>query len=271
MKTTSINVQNLIWKISEGNGPIVATAIHHGHNVGKSLEEKMVVSEADRLREEDPFTGDLTDVGDTQIISMNSRFKVDLNRPRDRAVYVFPEDAWGIQVWKTEPSPEFLTPSFAEYDAFYAEVKETLYRLKQKYGYFVVLDFHSYNHRRGGPNAPFDNPELNPEVNIGTGTMNRERWSPIVDRFITDLSHQQVSGRPLDIRENVKFKGGQFSRWVHETFPESGCALAVEFKKFFMDEWSGKLNEQTWKQVHLALESAVVGLREELQKFGAKW
>jgi hypothetical protein len=23
-------------------------------------------------------------------------------------------------------------------------------------------------------------------------------------------------------------------------FPDSGCAIAIEFKKFFMDEWTGK-------------------------------
>ena len=29
-----------------------------------------------------------------------SRFEADLNRPRDRAVYLTPADAWGHQVWR---------------------------------------------------------------------------------------------------------------------------------------------------------------------------
>lgn len=49
--------------------------------------------------------------------------------------------------------------------------------LGEEYGRFLVLDLHSYNHRRAGPNAPPADPERNPEVNIGTGTMDRGRWA----------------------------------------------------------------------------------------------
>jgi hypothetical protein len=30
---------------------------------------------------------------------------------------------------------------------------------------------------------------------------------------------------------------------VHERYPTTGCALALEFKKTFMDEWTGRLDE----------------------------
>ena len=26
---------------------------------------------------------------------------------------------------------------------------------------------------------------------------------------------------------------------MHERYPRQGCAIAIEFKKFFMDEWTG--------------------------------
>jgi len=43
------------------------------------------------------------------------------------------------------------------------------------------------------------------------------------------------------VRENVAFQGkGEQTRFIHDTFPATGCAIAVEFKKFFMDEWTGK-------------------------------
>jgi hypothetical protein len=49
-----------------------------------------------------------------------------------------------------------------------------------------------------------------------------------------------VGGRPLDVRENVAFAGkGEQTRFIHEHFPKTGCAIAVEFKKIFMDEWTG--------------------------------
>jgi hypothetical protein len=50
-------------------------------------------------------------------------------------------------------------------------------------------------------------------------------------------------GRKLDVRENIAFQGrGEQTRFVHERYPGRGCAIALEFKKFFMDEWSGEPN-----------------------------
>jgi hypothetical protein len=49
------------------------------------------------------------------------------------------------------------------------------------------------------------------------------------------------NGRRLDVRENIAFEGrGEQTRFVHEHYPEHGCAIAIEFKKFFMDEWTGR-------------------------------
>ena len=42
------------------------------------------------------------------------------------------------------------------------------------------------------------------------------------------------------MRENVAFQGrGEQTRFVHERYPGSGCAVALEIKKFYMDEWTG--------------------------------
>jgi hypothetical protein len=82
--------------------------------------------------------------------------------------------------------------------------------------------------------------EGNPQVNIGTGTMDCQRWAHIVDTFINALRSFHFPGGQLDVRENVKFIGGNWPRWIHETFPDTGVAIAIEFKKFFMDEWTGQ-------------------------------
>jgi len=94
--------------------------------------------------------------------------------------------------------------------------------------------------------------------------MDRRRWAPLIDRFLADLAGFDFLGRRLDVRENVKFRGGQFSRWIHQTFPESVCALAAEVKKSFMDEWTGQLDRDRHEAVRRALESAAAGVREEL-------
>jgi hypothetical protein len=93
-------------------------------------------------------------------------------------------------------------------------------------------------------------------VNLGTGTVDRGRWGDVVDRFQEALSGATVGGQRLDVRENVKFSGGYFCRWIHHTFPAQACALAVEFKKTFMDEWSGAVDLTRLAELRRALEGA---------------
>ncbi len=258
----------LPWYLERGQGPLLATAIHDGHNVRDELRDLFALDEATRLREEDPFTGQWTAVSPTRLVGLHSRFEVDFNRPRAQAVYRRPEDAWGLDVWKAELPVDCVERSLAVYDAFYAEVHGLLQRMVRRYHRVVVLDLHTYNHRRQGPDAPAAAAHENPEVNVGTGTMDRRRWAPLVDRLIVDLRNFDYLGRRLDVRENVRFRGGHFPWWVHQTFPQSVCVLALEVKKFFMDEWTGQADETQVAAVERALKSAVWGIHEELVKLG---
>jgi len=255
-----------IWQIFRGHSPIVATAIHDGHDLSPTVAAMMKLSDDERLREEDPFTGRWTGIANNRLVGTHSRFEVDLNRPREKAVYIQPEDAWGLHVWKETPSREVIETSLGYYDAFYAEARQLFSDLEKRFGQFVVLDLHTYNHRREGSNGPIADPKLNPEVNLGTGTMDRERWAPIVEQFIHDLRAFDFMGRQLDIRENVKFRGGQFARWTHENFPESACVLSVEYKKFFMDEWTGVPDADQLEAIHRSLESTIPGVLISLKQ-----
>lgn len=266
-----MNKEGLIWKVKHGSGPVLAAAIHDGHYVREEMLQLMAISEEDRLREEDPFTGEWTSIGNTGIIGLISRFEVDLNRQRDMAVYIKPEDAWGLQVWKTEPGSDLIEQSLREYDAFYKEAERIMSDIIDKHGFVVVLDLHSYNHRRDGSDGPAADPHENPEVNIGTGTIDMNRWAPLVERVIADLRNYNYRSRSLDVRENIKFKGGNFSRWIHKTFPDKACSISIEFKKFFMDEWTGEPDINQIAEINLALCSVIPGIQEELKKLGARW
>lgn len=255
------------WILIEGQGrPVVAVALHDGHAVRPEVAALFALDEDDRRREEDPFTANWTTVGDTRIIVQRSRFEFDLNRPREKAVYLHPEDAWGLTVWHSKPSLEIMARSLAEYDAFYATVKQVFTDLERRYGRFVVYDLHTYNHRRLGLQALPADPRYNPEINLGTGSMDRSRWAPVVESFLTDLHSFDFLGRQLDVQENIKFHGGYFQYWVHQTFPDSACVLSVEVKKFFMNEWSNELDITQLDAIRSALESTIPGVLHALKQ-----
>ena len=222
---------------------------------------------AARLYEEDPFTGRWTTIAPTRVVGLRSRFEVDLNRPRESAVYRAAGRLLGPgRLEVAAAAAEVVARSLAEYDDFYAHLHFLLARLVKTHGRVVVFDLHTYNHCRGGQGCPPDDPEKNPEINVGTGSMDRARWAPIVDRTLAELQSFDFLGRQLDVRENVKFFGGELSKWVHREFPETVCALAIEVKKFFMDEWTGELDEAKFEAVHSALDQAAAGVLAELKR-----
>jgi hypothetical protein len=254
------------WSLQLGDSPIVATAVHSGHDMRPDILEICALSDAERFREEDPFTDSLASVAATHLVPTVSRFEVDLNRARAEAIYQLPKDCWGLNLWKKELRESLIGDSLKYYDAYYDRFYSLLVEVEKKFGSFVVLDIHSYNFRRTGPDQAPEDPEKNPEVNVGTGTMDRNYWAPVVDRFIADLKNFNFDGRSLDVRENIKFRGRQGPSFVHQNFPKTGCALALEFKKIFMDEWTGELNRPLFEQLRMALQSALPGLLEELRK-----
>ncbi len=253
------------FSLVNGDGPIVATAIHDGHQLRSECGSLCALDKPTRLREEDPHTGRIAAVAPTHLIVHQSRFEVDLNRPRDKAIYRCADDAWGLDVWSTPLTDDVVNRSLAVYDGFYAELERVLRERERQHGHFVVLDIHSYNHRRDGADGAVADPESNPEINVGTGSLDRERWGALVDRFNRELAAAAPLGKPLDVRENVKFQGGELSKWVHRTFPKTGCCLAVELKKTFMNEWTGKVDDAHLAGLARAIASTLPGLVESVR------
>ncbi|WP_373526344.1 N-formylglutamate amidohydrolase [Nostoc sp.] len=254
------------WLWTIGNQPVVATAIHDGYVVREEVALHLALDHSNRRREEDPFTAQWTGIAQTRLIVQRSRFEFDLNRPREKAIYREPQEAWGLQVWN-QPLPEALIArSLAQYDSFYAELGQVCRDLEHRFGRFVILDLHTYNHCRDGQAAcAYDNPE----INLGTKTLDRAYWFPIIDRVLVELRQFDFLGRRLDVRENVKFTGGHFARWIHQHFPRSACVLSLEVKKFFMNEWTHQPDPRQLDAVHQALHSTVPGILEGLQQMNS--
>lgn len=228
--------------------PLLTVALHHGDVVREEVAKLLALDPERRRMEEDPLTGTWAEIAPNRVVAYRSRFEVDLNRPPEQAVYLSPAEAWGLDVWRTRPPPDVIARSLEEHAHFYRVARETLAALLERHARVLVLDLHTYNHRRGGPDAPPADPEHNPELNVGTGSLDRSRWSPIVDAFV-----EAARGfRPVDVRENVRFRGGYFAGWAHRAFEEHVCVLALEVKKTFMDEHDGcvVLNELIgWREL----------------------
>jgi hypothetical protein len=240
MQKDSPNDSGRWWTVQRGAGPIVATAIHDGHDLRPEVAGIIQLSEAERLREEDPFTGQAIFDVPTHVIAHRSRFEFDLNRGRDEAIYLTSEQSWGLDVWREPPLPDSVERSLAIHAAYYAMLGQLLDGVAGQHERFVLIDVHSYNHRREGPDGPWTAQDQAPDINIGTFSMPREQWAFLLDPLMEAMGTFDFNGRRLDVRENIAFQGkGEQTRFVHQHYPGRGCAIAVEFKKFFMDEWTG--------------------------------
>lgn len=228
------------WTLQQGEGPVVATAIHDGHGLRPEIAEAMALPEQDRLREEDPFTGEAVRGVATHIIVHRSRFEFDLNRPPDGAVYRTADQSWGLDVWSDGLDEDVVARSLAIHSEYFRMLGSLLDGIAERHGRFVLIDAHSYNHRRDGADGPPTPQEEAPDINLGTFSMPREHWAFLIDPLMEALRGFDFNGRTLDVRENVAFQGrGYQARFVHDRYPMRGCAIALEFKKFFMDEWTG--------------------------------
>lgn len=202
----------------------------------------MALNDADRLREEDPFTGEAVSGVAQNVIVHRSRFEFDLNRDAENAIYQTPDQSWGLEVWKGGGlDPKLVGDSLNLHARYYRMLGNLLDDVAERERRFVVIDVHSYNHRRDGADAESTPQAEAPDINIGTFSMPREQWGFLVDPLMEAMRGFDFNGRRLDVRENVAFQGkGEQTRFIHQRYPGQGCAIALEFKKFFMDEWSGE-------------------------------
>lgn len=234
----------------------VFTAIHNGHYMPENFVNKLGISEATQLQEEDPYTDFFTKPSPSTIVNNVSRFWFDVNRNKQKAVYLKPEDAWGLPVRKQELTEDEIKNAYKEYDNFYKQAESFFDKIVKKHKKIIVFDLHSYNHQRKGINTEFDDPEKNPEIILGTSNM-EENYFDAVKKIQSKLLEYDFFGRKLDVRVNVKFPGGNFPRWFNAKYKQYGFCLAIEFKKIFMNEWTGELDKKVQFELKNALDTVI--------------
>lgn len=257
------------WNVLTSHGPVLATAIHAGHHIRSELQPWLAADEEVRLREEDPMTDYLLTCAGHAVRANRSRFECDLNRTRERCISSDPEDTWGLTIWREDLPEEQMESSRRLHDAFYAQMKSLIGDLVVEHGRALVLDLHSFNHRREGPlGAPAD-PETNPDIDLGVTELNPTLYGALVERMTRTLRTGSIRGRSPDVRHNKRFPdGGAFPEWVHRTFGDDVCTITLEYKKFFMDEWDGRADILALQHARAGLLRAVEGAAADLGRVG---
>jgi len=257
--------------------PMLFLAIHNGHHLSTHTNSKIAISEIDRQREEDPFTDRFITDKPAHIIQQTSRFEYDLNRHKDSAIYQTPQDCWGLPIYPHKKlTDKQINTALKKYDNFYTKLTKIIDQLLTTHPKLLVWDVHSYNHHRGGPDAPFDSDEGNPEIILGTNNYRYmpQHWKPLVDHIENSLKSQPFEGEYrnrslyksyLDVRQNVKFPGGYLSQFLNYTYGERLCCIAIEFKKIWMNEWTQEIDEPCLAKLKAVFDRMCYEVLEQLQ------
>ncbi|WP_164112528.1 MULTISPECIES: N-formylglutamate amidohydrolase [Sphingobacterium] len=230
------------YHVQTVDSPFWSFAIHDGHHIDQDLLPYLLLNSKQRLREEDPYTALIAELPINQFVVGTSRFQLDLNRSVEQSVYLRPDQAWGLTVWKDNFPVTFLEILYKKHRDTYRIIERNIQTTIQKYGFFVVLDVHSYNVKRESISQAIDE-EANPQINLGT-YYNDLKWRILTENFLTAIQNQKLYGGSIDVRENIKFKGGYLNQFINSRFGDKGCVFSVEFRKDFMNEWTGEPDVQ---------------------------
>ncbi len=232
--------------------PVVCTAIHAGSRLRSELKPRCMLSPSERFFEEDPFTDDMIASQPITLVGLDSRFEYDLNRALTLSTYY--KSAWSRTVWSKPLSAKHRSESHRKHSAFYTLYEAIVTKLESMFSNVIVFDIHSYNYKRQKPDAPV--------FNIGTAQIDMERWSPVVQRFCSELNKLHLPNVETTAEIDAVFEGrGYLISHTNAHFDRT-LVLPTEVKKVFMEEESGT-------PFPLVLEALQSGLKEAFSQTSA--
>lgn len=217
----------------------LGVALHSGNAVRAELSDVMAVSPHDRFREEDPYTERFIEDFPLQIIAHDSRFEYDLNCEQEQTIYSSDEKKWGLKVWNRELTEGEKRTTYSKFKEFHAILDIVVELMLEQDSPVVLFDIHSFCYQRERKINWFDD-EM-PEINLGIRYINRHFFSPLIDCFLEGVSGTVIDGHPVRVVENELFPGGYLTRKYAQRQNRRVLVLAIEYKKIFMDEWTGDL------------------------------
>jgi hypothetical protein len=126
-------------------------------------------------------------------------------------VYRRPNEAFGPNVWKREVQPDEIEESRRIHDDFYAALSTHLDRLAAD-GRFLVLDVHSYNHRRRGRSRAL--PTGYACLTVAAASAHDRHALPAGDGAIHLFRRRFGAGRTERLARAGSCSGGLADKWL---------------------------------------------------------
>ena len=225
-----------------GPARYLGVALHSGSRVRPSLSGVMALTGEERFREEDPYTDRLIRSFPVQLIARDSRFEYDLNWEIEKSIYPAGEKKWGLQVWNRELTPDERDETYTRFLEFHSILDLAVETVLEEGTPVILFDMHSFCYQRGGRIEWFRDQMA--EINLGTRYINREQFAPLINTFLEGISGMDIESYPLRVVENELFPGGYLTRKYAATHHRDVLVMAIEYKKIFMDEWTGILDKE---------------------------
>lgn len=228
----------------------LGVALHAGGRVREDLAGTMAVSPGDRFREEDPFTGVIIEDFPLRLVARDSRFEYDLNWEEEKCIYEHSKKKWGLQVWNRELEERERALSLEKFREFHTILDLVVNYVLDQGWPAILFDVHSFCYQRDGDVIWYR--DGTPEINLGTRYINREHFSGLIERFLQGVSGNFIDGYPVEVGENRLFPGGYLTRKYAAMYNMQLLVLAIEYKKIFMDERTGKIH---WEKLSVLKEN----------------
>jgi N-formylglutamate amidohydrolase len=231
----------LLWQIARRDSPLIVNVPHAGRHVPDAIALRLSPA-ARRIPDTDWHVDELyrfvAEAGATLIAATHSRYVVDLNRdPSGAALYPGADNTElcptrtfaGESVYLPAEGPretEIAARRATFFDPYHALLAGEIARVRNRYGFAVLLDGHSIASR-----VPRFFAGRLPDLNLGTN--DGTSCEPSAQALATDVI---AAAREFTHVVNGRFKGGYITR--HYGRPAGGVhALQLEMaQSAYMDE-----------------------------------
>lgn len=224
-----IDNQSLEIKIEE-YVPYICTAIHAGTQLRNELQPLCLLSEKQRMIEEDIYTDLFINPFPVTIIANDSRYEYDLNRSVDTCIY---DNAWGKKVWKKSLTKAQRRQSQDKHQIYYRILSALVDAIYERFGFCLIIDVHSYNWKV--------RPHIYaPTFNIGTKYIDKRRYASFIENLLNSLRQIQLPNIETTADLDIVFLGaGHQAQYIQESYRNNVVNIALEIKKIYMDEEKG--------------------------------